>query len=512
MAEKAIVDLDIKINAANSANTVKDLKTNLKSLKDELNNVPKGSEAFNKLSRAINDTEGKLGDLNDSFKTLTGSGVERASSSLGLLREGFANLDFEKVKIGLNGLRTALAATGIMLLVQGVTYLIQNFDELKESTGILGTIMRGLGTVIDAISEAFYKLTDAIGLTNSTLDKYGESIKKVGESTQQLLEIQNQGYDNQIAKLKALGKETYNLEQQKLKNQEQAYNKELKMLNDLNEKLKASGQNLSTEQIQRRTQLALELGKINNQIQINEIQHSQKLKEEYDKRQAEREAESLATKNIQLKTTQDIAQARLSIIQDYSNQEYQWQIDDAQRREELALQTEKAIMATRKLGHDFAQSLADLAQLIAVKNKRAAETLLKVSKALAITDVVINTAKEISAYWANSAQYGPYGAAIAIAQTALAVTRAGITIAKISSQKLNVQSPEGSVSGLSTGGASTPQPINQVGNTSTLLVQADQRAANPTQPMQPVKAYVVETEATETIKRVSRIEEKSKIN
>ena len=114
MAKKEIA-LEIKIEAAQSAKTLGEMKKSLKELVAEQQNVARGSKDWDRLSKAINDAEGRIGDLQDSFSTLKGSGIERATSSLSLLREGITNLDFEKVKIGLGGVKAALAATGISI-------------------------------------------------------------------------------------------------------------------------------------------------------------------------------------------------------------------------------------------------------------------------------------------------------------------------------------------------------------------------------------------------------------
>lgn len=210
MADKT--SIEIKIETAAAANSVKDLRTSLKSLKDELNNVAAGSQEFKKISNAINETEGRLGDLNDSFSTFTGSGVERTTKSFNLLKEGFATFDFGKIKSALGGLTAAFRAVPIFLLVEGITYLISNFKELSEGTGILAKVLKPIGVLIGWIKDSLYELTDAIGLTNSALDEMGEIAVKNAESTQAALANQLTEYDRQIKVAKAAGKNTIDLE------------------------------------------------------------------------------------------------------------------------------------------------------------------------------------------------------------------------------------------------------------------------------------------------------------
>jgi len=212
MADNKEVGLKVVIDAADSAKTVKELRAALKGLIDAQQDVEHGSESFKKLSKAINDTEGKIGDLNDSFNTLTGSGIERATSSFGLLKDGLRNLDFDKVKIGLAGLKTALASTGILLITAAVTYLIENFDELSKSTGALGTVLRTVGDTIKSVTNY---VTDLLGITSESsraLNDLAEQNVANAEAAKEALASQTAEYDRQINAAKLAGKSTVDLE------------------------------------------------------------------------------------------------------------------------------------------------------------------------------------------------------------------------------------------------------------------------------------------------------------
>lgn len=211
MSDNKIV-LDVKIEAAESAKTVKELKTALKDLINEQSNVAAGSKEFKKLADAINDTEGKIGDLNDGFRTLTGSGIEKTRSSIGLLKEGFANFDMGKIGIGLKGLASAFRAVPVLLLVEGITYITQHFDELSKGSGLLAKGLRFIGDIIDGLTDLVYKFTDALGLTNSELDKQGEAIKTNADKATEALGRQTAEYDRQISIAKASGKNSVDLE------------------------------------------------------------------------------------------------------------------------------------------------------------------------------------------------------------------------------------------------------------------------------------------------------------
>jgi hypothetical protein len=206
--------LDIKIESAQAAKTIRDLTSSLKALKEEQSNVTDPKE-WKRLTQTINDTEGKLGDLNDSFKTLTGSGVDRVNASIGLFKEGLMGFDFGKIGLGLKGLGAAFKSVLPFFLVEGIMKLIESFDELKTSGGLIGKVFSAIGTAIDAVGDAINWLTDKIHLTNTALDKQGEALKTNADKSKEALDGINAEYDRQIALISASGKSTVEIEKKK---------------------------------------------------------------------------------------------------------------------------------------------------------------------------------------------------------------------------------------------------------------------------------------------------------
>ena len=216
MAEdKIAVEIEVK-GSEESIQSMKDFKAAIKAAKDEQLKAAaafgEGSDEFVKASKKVSALKDKMDDLNDSTKSLKGSGIERASEGFNQLGEGLRNLDFDKVKVGLVAMKSALAAVGIGLIVQAVMYLVENFDSLSKGSGVLAKVLRGVGDVITTVTDYIYKFTDAIGLTNSELDKMGESVVENANKAKEALASQTAEYDRQIAIAKASGKSAVDLE------------------------------------------------------------------------------------------------------------------------------------------------------------------------------------------------------------------------------------------------------------------------------------------------------------
>lgn len=540
MAEQ-VVSIDIAINAANAANTVKDLKSNLKSLKNELNNVEAGSAEFNKLSKAINNTEGRLGDLNDSFNTLTGSGVERTTKSFNLLKEGFATFDFGKIKASLGGLTAAFKAVPIFLLVEGITYLISNFKELSEGTGILAQVLKPIGDLFTWITDKVYAFTDAIGLTNKALEDQQEQIKVSAENTTKALEAQTSEYDRQIKAAKAAGKETIELEKAKqdaiietnkkiveqelalirssktaTKEQLEIVNKSLNAIKDANtEKLviqsehdkeadkknqeahekwkKINDQRLLEEKTRFEAKQALDNEDYDNEIKVTETKVA--TKEEIE---AAAQAEALNMSAWKYNTEKAQLDKDLQDKQEAAEKEKQHRRDVANTSVELTSQSIKAAQGISDLY--FAQQLKS-AKGNAEKEKEIRKKQFNVNKAFGITNAVIDGVRGVQAALAM-------GPPIGYVFAALTAVMAGINVAQIASAKFdegggssggNVGASIGSIGSV---GAEPPQ-IKSPNNTVTKIDDSGKiQTAQPT-----VKAVVVETDVTEKQKRVDNMKE-----
>jgi len=208
MAEKTVISIEVE-GTDQAINSIKELKAELKAAQ---------SAALNgdgKAAKRVAELKDKMDDLKDTTKSLQGSGVEKISSGFSMLGQGFKDFDFDKIKTGFKGVGSAMSAIPIFLIIEGISYLVQNWKELSEGNGLVAKSLQFLGDIFTSITDVIYEFTDAIGLTNTELDKQGDAIKGFAEKSNAALNEQSQSFDRQIAVAKASGKNTVELEKQK---------------------------------------------------------------------------------------------------------------------------------------------------------------------------------------------------------------------------------------------------------------------------------------------------------
>lgn len=206
MADEKEIKLKFTIDTADTAKSVSDVRKAIKDLTSEvLAAGDEGGEGIDKLNQKIGQLKEKLNDASEVTNAYRGTAVEKLRASWKLLTDGFQNFNFQKIGSGFKVLGSAMKALPIFALIGAVTYLIENFDKLSEK-------FKFLGDTVKFVTGLFNKLTDAIGLTNTKLD---EQTTKILENNKKILESQGKKYDNEIALLKASGKETEMVELQK---------------------------------------------------------------------------------------------------------------------------------------------------------------------------------------------------------------------------------------------------------------------------------------------------------
>jgi hypothetical protein len=280
------------------------LRRELATLNNDLESVEKGSRDFeiltNKIKgteQAIRRSEGAFGDAADKLKTLSGSGVEKANSSFSLLREGITNLDFGKLKIGIQGvggsfkaLGSAIAASGIGALALAITYIITNFDELSKSGGLVGKVLTAIGDTVKTIINGFEQLADKLGLIDLDEQKQSEArqarAKKFIEDEQNKRAAVADRYNKEIALLKAAGKDTDELELKSLKAQKAVVDSQLARIKALQETTQVFDailapliKKLTKEQEDAAQAVAVKEAEIGKKRSDNEVKRQQELRD-----------------------------------------------------------------------------------------------------------------------------------------------------------------------------------------------------------------------------------------
>lgn len=582
MAEETIA-LTVEIGGAERAiNSMKDLKA---ARKDLQNAFLQGDQDAVKSIKKLDDA---MGDLQDATKSVTGEGLEPLRNSFNLFKDGITNLDFGKIGTAFKGLGAAMKAVPIFLLVEGITYLITNFKELSEGTGILAQVLKPIGDLFTWIIDKVYQFTDAIGLTNSELDKMGEAVKTNADKARESLALQTSEYDRQIAVAKAAGKSTVELEKAKqeaivetnvqivkqieafvraggvldeekkklltasletIKNakvqqrvidetfEKEQKDKAKKAYEENQKKLKeeeeerikiltqkyqddadyyANLYKLGVEYAQKRIDYENQLNKTLQEIEAKKAEDAKAAKEtelanenafimaELQSRQEmsfSQQIEALnAERDLKLQNTKLTEEERLAIIQDYDQKEGDLKQKRFDNIVKLAAQATAAAQAISDTY--FAQQLKS-AKGNAEKEREIKKKQFNVNKAFGITNAVIDGVRGVNA---ALAQGPPLGYVFA----ALTAVMAGINVAQIASAKFDDSGASsggagGEIGSMGSVGASAPT-ITQPNNTVTKLDENGEiNKAKAEQPV--VKAVVVETDVTDSQKRVNSIKE-----
>jgi hypothetical protein len=183
----ADIDITTKVDAGETTKSIGELKKELKALVSQQQNVTEGSKDWNKLREAINKTEGKIGDMNKSLSTLSGSGIERVNSSLSVFKEGLVNADPGKLKIGLQGLGSAMKAIPIFLLIEGFRLLAENFSKIIDFGKTLFNVMSDNERAIKKLSTELENEKKITADLNGEIDREIKLMTAMGTSSDEII-------------------------------------------------------------------------------------------------------------------------------------------------------------------------------------------------------------------------------------------------------------------------------------------------------------------------------------
>ena len=265
--------------------TMQDLKRAIKDANNELLQAGEvGTQSYAEAQKKVTDLKDRLGDLGDAAK-VQGTAVEKLGASTGLLGEGFKNLDLDKIKIGFKGIGDAIKANPLMFLIGIIIPLLEKFKVFE--------------ILIGGVSKAFDLLTDAIGFTNHADE---EATQKFLSNSQQRQKVVSAEYDARIKVAKAEGKNTYDLEQEKLR---LIYNSTAQQYNSLLELAKKK-KGLNDEEFKQYKDLQIQLKTAKGDLDASRAAEDKEAKDKEAARQKELTDKYKQAYQEQLQANQDL--------------------------------------------------------------------------------------------------------------------------------------------------------------------------------------------------------------
>ena len=196
-----VLELSVKTNIGQSITSLKELKDAIKAAKDEqiamANKFGATSKEAINASKKLAELQDSIDDLNDSSKSLKGSGFEMLKQGFSDIREGLMNLDFDKVKVGLTGMgsgftsmgqqakaaftgiKGAIAATGIGLLVIAIGTIYAYWDDIKGVVSGVTSEQKRLNAEAEKNVKIAQDNLDIISQQENILKLQGKSEKEI---------------------------------------------------------------------------------------------------------------------------------------------------------------------------------------------------------------------------------------------------------------------------------------------------------------------------------------------
>lgn len=545
--------LGVKVNTGDGKRSVADLRNEMKTLTEEVQNTERGTDAYAKAIQKLGATKAELKDLKEDIAALDPDAKAKAFIGLGqtmvagfTAAQGAAALFGSENEDIQKGILKMQAAIGVLHGIQAAADAADQVGRLKiialQQLQILETKKQIVATEGATVAQRIWNLAMAanpIGLivtgvvaltaavaaytlaTKKSADEQDRHNKLLEESRKKIIPEHNESLKKRLSVYTDVTKQEIALLEEKGASEDVIFEKKKQLIQQeltiLDAALKYKG-NLNAEEQKQKRQLYFEL-------ELLEIQHQnnlKKIKDEADaesKRKAEEEdAKYLAS--IQAKQSRYLEEAESERVQqetlnglrdeyrdqDDVNRQAFYEMHDAsfQEKKDKELATEQfygeAMYNAAKATNASLLSLTDLA----VKNQDKA---FKIKKAIAIADLAVDTAKAISGAIAQ-AQSVPFPGNIAAVAVGVATVLANVLKARQILQSANPGSGGGSISG---GAVSAPSPnvqrIQTGGGDTATTTRLGQEGSG--KPVQEIKVSVLESEITSTQNRVRVIEARS---
>jgi hypothetical protein len=379
------VAIDLTLNGVGS------LKSQLKQLKAAIAEASDPAQ-MDALAKKAGEVSDRIKDANDAVNVFaSGSKFEQISSSFGGIKDSIMSLDFEEAaakagtfqkvmgSIGKAEISTALKGIGktvstlgatfmklgaqilmnpIFLLVAVITAIVVAVVLFMKKIGVLDDVLAALMAPINILIQGFKDLTDWLGLTSyaaeENAERIGKANEKAVESSKKRAVAVGDSYDIEIARAKAAGKDTTQLELDKSKSLEkEAIYRRKKAFEEYNALNKvASGDNMEKrkklrEQITAENDIIRAGKKDRKLIAIADDAEEKAAAADAAKKAADKRKENAANR---LSAERAIIDNRIALVADESARElqeiqekYRRQIEDTKKNEKLTA-SEKATL------------------------------------------------------------------------------------------------------------------------------------------------------------------------
>lgn len=419
-------------------------------------------------------------------------------------------IEVNVTSVAFNRLKIAIAATGIGLLIAGISLAVTAFENFSSAAEKAEEAQKKLNKQIQdgakvqlegevASLDRQQKLDIAKAKLRGASE---EEIFKIEQSYRKLKIEAQQRYVNEIAKIDAkAAADTQNAINNAANDAEVARLAEQKRIQDNKiqnaiETIEYETQKEYEGEIKKYEILKALRDKLGRQ-EIIDIKELAKLRNE-DKEQTEKEAEDRAT---ELNQSYWGKRAQRQIEQWDEDAKKDKEIKNAQLKAEYELQDAKFSAVSAGI---------NLLGTLAGKSEAIANTLFIVDKALAIAQIIVNTQREIAAISAANAPLGAAGIPITAKQIVAAKIRAGVGIATIAATSIAKfkNSSGGADAGIpSIGGAAPMTPQLPMATTTNLSQQTINDIGN-----QAVRAYVIESDITSSQERITAIRQRARFS
>jgi hypothetical protein len=555
MAEQ--IGLKLNVDTA----TIGELRKEFKSLQKEIANTREGTKEYNDALLKLGNVKGALKDVKEGINALDpeakfqafakiggtiAGGFQAAQGAMALF--GAEGKDVEKALLKVQaatafaqGIQSVsefgkafkifnaiLKANPLLLIATAVVGLGVALFALRDKIKIVGDTFAAIGKIFDFVKDKIIAFSDAIGLTNV---KQQELAEQTLATTEMVAQAVGDRYDYEIAKANAAGKEVAELELEKtaaverslmaqrnalkalVGEQGKATDEQKKKLEELNEAIKKAQQDFIIAEIALETKAEDEREKRGEKKKKDDEDKAKKAEDERKKELDEQNKWN----EIYTQTATEQAQFEANRIQNEFNEQNEARNADLaniQATREKNLADEVSFQKNRKdaLEQSAAatnESLLTLGNLF-IKNQKKLE---KFQKAVALNQILVDTAKAISTTISNATQAaaagGPAAPYLQVAYIAsgIATVLANVARAKqILSKSGDTPSVDlgggGGGGGTFTGGQGVTSPVTPPRNESTLLTPDGK-------PIEPIKAFVVETDITSSQKKIKSIEGKA---